>query len=399
MNSALARVFFGSSIRSIVSAGLNLLTTVLLVRWFGAETYAHYIVDLAIIGLLLILLEVVPSNYSVFRVQDDPAWQSSIAAQIAVTIVIGAALVLAVGFLGGAFHGYSPYMGLYAATMAIKRYLDIRLQSSGRLAEYMSIEVSTSAIRLALLGVFYMLGTAANFSVWASLAMATLLGQIVWWVRHPSEFRSFAGCADQRAWTALVESFPSYVPYYAGIALKRIKDNFVPLAAERLFDSRELLAAFLLAHRGVLFAVGQVRILESMLNHRAALASVQKMTVLHRSLIATSAQGLCLIVSTVTLLSSGLHDLPWLTTVALSIMVWPVVFITLERAKAFSNFQANRVNGSIFAYLCVVTAGSIALKLAGEVSGVNFSWVLVAAETIAFVAIRLTGQRHDDKEY
>ena len=397
MSRALARIFVGSSLRSVASAGLNLLTTVFVVRWFGAETYAHFIVDLAMISLLLIVLEAVPSNYSVFRIQDDPAWQRGIAAQIAVTVLIGASVVFAVGHWGGLFQAYSLWMGLYAATMAVKRYLDIRLQSSGRLEEFMGIEFSTATIRLALLALSYSQGVDKNFAVWASLAIATLLSQVIWWVQNPSELRAFAGFMDRKAWRALAESFPAYIPYYSGIALKRLKDNFVPLAAERLFDSRELLAAFLLAYRGVIFAVGQVRILESMMNHRGSLAVAQKISRQRRYLLATAAQAVCLTASAGILFSSGLRNLPWLPTLVLSLMVWPIVFLVLERAKAYSAFQANRVNGSILAYLSVVLVGALILKLSGTASVTNFSWVLVAAEATSFFVIKIIIEGLDAK--
>lgn len=385
--------------RSVASAGLNLLTTVLVVRWFGAETYAHYIVDLAIISLLLMLLEVVPSNYSLFRVQDDPHWQRSIAAQIAVTVLIGTVVVHAAGNWGGIFQAYSRWMALYAATMAVKRYLDIRLQSSGRLGEFMEIELFTSAIRLALIALLYLRGTDGNFAVWASLAVASLLSQTIWWLRNPSELWAFAGSADSKAWQALAVSFPAYLPYYPGIALKRLKDSFVPLAAERLLDSRELLAGFLLAYRGVIFAVGQVRILEAMMNHRGVLAVAQKMSQPRRYLVAATAQAVCLIASTGILLSSGMGDLPWLPTLALSFMVWPVVFLVLERAKAYSSFQASRVNRSILAYLCVVFGGTLLLKLAGVPSVTAFSLLLVAAEVAAFSVIKLNSKDTDAKAH
>ena len=397
MNRALARVFLGSSMRSVASAGLNLATTVLVVRWFGAETYAHYIVDLAMIGLLLIVLEVVPSNYSLFRVQDDPPWQRSIAAQIVVTILIAACVVFASGYWTGLFQAYSLWMGPYAALIAVKRYLDIRLQSSGRLEEFLGIELSTSAIRLALLALCYWQGADNNLAVWASLALATLLSQAIWWFQNPSELRAFAGVADRQAWCALIESFSAYLPYYSGIALKRLKDNFVPLAAERLFDSRELLATFLLAHRGVIFAVGQVRILEAMMNHRGSLATVQKMSRQRSYLLATAAQVVCFIASAGLLLSSGIRYLPWLPTLVLSFMVWPIVFLVLERAKAYSAFQANRVNGAILAYLGVVITGAFMLKLSGIASVTTFAWVLVAGEAAALFTIKSINLEPDVK--
>lgn len=397
MSRRLAHVFFGSSIRSIASAGLNLLTTVLVVRWFGAETYAHYIVDLAMISLMLIVLEAVPSNYSVFRIQDDPTWARSIGAQIVVSVLMAALVVFAFGYWGQVFKDNSHWMVVYAVTIGVKRYLDIRLQSSGRLGEFMGIELSTSAIRLGLLALCYQQKTDAITAVWASLALATMLSQTLWWVRNPEDLHTFAGVVDRSAWRALAESFPAYHPYYSGIVLKRLKDNFVPLAAERLFDSRELLAAFLLGYRGVIFAVGQVRVLEAMMNHRGSLAIAQKMSRQRRYLVATAAQVLCLAASSGLLLSSGVRDLPWLPTLALSFMVWPIVFLVLERAKAYSAFQANQVNGSILAYLAVVIVGALALKQSGAASVTAFALLLVAAEAAAFIVIKKIRESRDVK--
>jgi hypothetical protein len=399
MSGVLARTFLGSALRSAASSGLNLLTTVMVVRWFGAETYAHYIVDLAMISLLLIVLEVVPSNYSVFRIQDDPTWQRSIGAQIAVTVLMAAFVVFAFGHWGQVFKDNSLWMVMYAVTMAVKRYLDIRLQSSGRLGEFMGIELSTSAIRLALLALCYQQKTDANEAVWASLALATLLSQTFWWVRNPTELRAFAGFVDGNAWRALAASFPAYLPYYSGIALKRLKDNLAPLAAERLFESRELLATFLLAYRGVIFAVGQVRTLEAMMNHRGSLAIAQNMSRQRRYLVATAAQVLCLAASAGLLLSSGLHNLPWLPTLALSFMVWPIVFLVLERAKAYATFQANRVNGSILAYLGILFIGVLALKFFDAASVINFAWLLVSAEAAAFFAINTISKENNAKTH
>jgi hypothetical protein len=399
MSRVLARTFFGSSMRSAASAALNLLATVMVVRWFGSETYAHYIVDLAMISLLLIILEIVPSNYSVFRVQDDPTWQRSICAQIAVTVLIASFFVFAAGHWGLIFKDNSLWMTVYAATMAGKRYLDIRLQSSARMVEFMNIELSTSIARLTLLALCYLQKTDANAAVWGSLAGATLLSQGFWWFQNPSELRSFAGFADRKAWRALSESFPAYLPYYSGIALKRLKDNLAPLVAERLFDSRELLAAFLLAYRGVIFAVGQVRTLEAMMNHRGSLAVAQNMSRQRRYVVAATAQVMCIAASAGLLLSSGLDDLPWYPTLALSFMIWPIVFLVLERAKAYATFQPNRINRAIIAYLIVLLAGTLALKLFCATTVFAFSWVLVVAEAAAYIVIRTISGDRDAKTH
>lgn len=383
---------------NVVLSGTNLLTIVLLVRWFGAEAYAHYIVDLASLGLIFIVLEVVPSNYSLFRVQDDPSWQRCVAAQIVVTIAVAAALVFVFGYYNwGIFQAYSQWMILYAGTVATKRYLDIQLQSSGKLAQYLGVELLSAVVRMMLLALGYLLGADFNWTIWASLSLAALLSQLFWWTKNPSEIAAFGGVLDPLAWRKLGANFPEYPPYYFGIALKRLRDNLLPLLAEWLFVSRELLALFLLAYRGVIFAVGQVRIVESVLNHRAALIAVERFSTGHRCLVALGAQALCLIASAVLLFLSKMQNLPWIPMLVLSFMIWPIVFFTLERAKAYSTFNPSLVNGSIISYLAVVGSGAWMLKQFGDIQVTSFAWILVAAEAVAYFTIKAISRKNDVK--
>lgn len=397
MNKTLPRIFVGASLRSVASSGFNLLGTVMVVRWFGAGTYADYIVDLAMISVLLVVLEAVPSSYSVFRIQDDPSWQRSVAAQVIATALLAALIVFSAGHWGRLLRADSPWMVVYAITLAVKRYLDIRLQSLGRLSEFLGIELATSALRLVLLGFCFHKGVEANESVWASLAIAALCSQCLWLLNNPAELRAFGGFVDLNAWRALAGNFRSYIPYYYGIALKRLKDNFVPLVAERLFVSRELLAAFLLAYRGVIFAAGQVRIIEAMMNHRGALAAALKMSSLHRYVVAMAAQALCLSLSAGLLIASGVHSLPWMPVFVLSLIVWPIVFMVLERAQAYSSFQVNRVNGSVFAYLAVALLGALILRYAATDSVTALAWLLIAAELASLQVLRATRRSCDAK--
>jgi hypothetical protein len=392
LSRVLARAFFGSSILNAGLSAVNLLTIIMLVRWFGATTYAHYIVDLALLGLMLIVLEVVPSNYSLFRIQDDPFWQRCVAAQLIITIVVAGAIVVATGTTtNSVFKDYSPWMALYAGTVAIKRYLDIRLQSSGRLVEYLGVEFSSAVVRLALLAAGSIAGVAANSTVWGSLAVATLVSQLVWWARNPGELSALRGVTDVEAWRMLVKHSPHYVPYYLGIGLKRLRDNLVPLLGAWLFSSKEMLAMFLLAYRGVAFAVGQVRIIESLLIHRATIDAIDQLSERRRLVIAATAQTVCLLASGLLLVSSGLKNLPWVPTVVLSFMIWPIAFFTLERAKAYSKFRPALVNSSMVGYVVAAASGTIFLKLSGISTVTNFAWVLVLAETSGFAVIKTIG--------
>lgn len=394
MAKSLRNLFLGASLPSAVSSALNLVVTIVTVRWFGAEVYANYIVDLAILSIGMILLEIVPSNYSVFRIQDDPSWKSCVAAQLVVTMIIASLVVVVAGNYSSLFRSYTGWIAVYAVALAAKRYLDIRLQSSGKLSEFMGVEAVNSALRLGFLGGFFFAGIRSSSAVWGALAIAATLSQAAWWLRNRVEIASVSGFLDRQVWIQLWKSYPSYTPYYYGIALKRLKDNVVPLVAEALFTSRESLATFFLAYRGVIFAAGQVRIIESLMNHRATLLRVVSMSGRQKALVAFAAQLGCVAVSGVLLLTSGIKQLPWPQTAVLSFMMWPIAYQVLERSKAYSDFRAHAVNLAILGYVISVVAMSSALFFFGASSTV-FSVILVLSEMGSLALIWRANEKYD----
>lgn len=391
MSGILARLFFKSSTRSVLSAGLNMLTIVAMVRWFGPHVYTDYLVALSVLSLLMLILELVPSNYSLFRIQDDPSWQRVIAAQISVSMLLAVAVTWAL-HLAGLLPGFSDWMAAYALATAIKRYLDIRLQSSGRLAEFLELDVLSSLIRLALMYALLWTGVRPVTSVWCSLALSVLLSQAVWFWRNPKEISAFMDFRDPVVWRQLFASFPQYRPYYLGIALKRIKDNSVPILANQLIHSKDLLAIFFMAFRGVAFAVSQIRIIESMLNHRETLQAASRLSLRQRLLLSAAAQVVCILASVGLLYSSGLAHMPWGPLLVLSFMIWPLVAQIIERSNAYSEYNPSKVNLSILGYLVVMGMGGILVhwQIASSVYAVCL--LVISAEYACFMVLHFLGR-------
>jgi hypothetical protein len=383
----LARTFASAAALNTGLAVANFCTVLLIVRWFGAATYTSYIIDLATLGLLLIVLEVVPSNYALFRVQDEPEWLRCVAAQLLATVFVVPVAIAAVGFFLQLFDHYSPWMSLYAATLAGRRFLDIRLQSAGRLKEFLSIEASSAVVRLVLLGYGFVLDLPGDTVVWSSIAISGVFCQTAWFFRNPGELTIFRSGFDTHTWVRLRDAGPAYVPYYFGIALKRVRDNVIPLLAGYLFTAKEAMAMFFLAYRGTVFAVGQIRIIESLLNHRMSLFYADRLSSGRKALIAVFAQLMCIVTSCFLLLFSGVADKPWGITLLLSFLIWPIVFGILERAKAYSSFAPARVNFAMAAYISTAFAGSVLLKSGASYGLASFACVLICAEIAGYVTI------------
>ncbi len=391
MSKVLLVKLWGASTRSITVAVLNLLITVIVVRWFGAENYANYMVDLAIIGIISIVLEFVPSNYSLFKIQDDSSWLGVIVVQTIISIVFGSLITLGIFYYTVFFKDFTLWMLFYVMSLGVKRYLDIHLQSSGRLNEYLEIEVIAALFRLLLMLMCLYFMIEGNIAIWLSLTVGIVTAQAIWFIKNDNELKHFAMVFKARHWIKLFSNFDKYQPYYVGIILKRIRDNAVPLVAQYFFSTASALAAFFLAYRGVTFAVSQIRIIESLLNHRQTLNQIMSLKTKQKFLITFIAQILCLISAFALQFLANVGEFNYIVNLILSFIIWPIVFNILERTKAYSNYQVKRVNYSMVGYLLVIFNCSFLLNILGYTSIFVFVLILVLSEYISFEIMRERG--------
>lgn len=396
----LKRLFITTSAVNVSTAAFNLLTTVMLVRWFGASVYADFLVDLAYLSITAILLEIVPSNYSVFRVQDDPSRIRGIAALAVATALLLVVAAIVLGSVIGGFHANSVWIPPYAGALAVKRYLDIRLQSTGRLREYFGIDLLGAVIRVLLMGAFLWWGIRATDAVWASLTCATMLSQFFWFGRNRDEGRILVtSVTDRTSWVPLYKERRAYVPYYLGIVFKRVRDNLVPVLASYFFISREALGAFFLAYRGLVFTIGQVRVIEGLLNHRKTLTTAESIPFFHRAAVALIGQLICITASLGLMYSSGVDSLQLTTVIILSFVIWFYVFSMLKRAQAYSQFDTRCVNSSMIAYCVTGIILVWSFKQFGIRTENSFSLILVCAECASlWVMYQLTRDRRMKRE-
>lgn len=391
MSKVLLTKLWGASTRSITVAVLNLLITVIVVRWFGAENYANYMIDLAIIGIISIFLEFVPSNYLLFKIQDDSSWLGVIVVQTIISIVFGSLITLGIFYYTDFFKDFTLWILFYVMSLGVKRYLDIHLQSSGRLNEYLEIEVIAALVRLLLMLMCLYFMIEGNIAIWLSLTVGIITAQVIWFIKNDNELNHFAMVFKARHWIKLFSNFDKYQPYYVGIILKRIRDNAVPLVAQYFFSTASALAAFFLAYRGVTFAVSQIRIIESLLNHRQTLNQIMSLKTKQKFLITFIAQILCLISAFSLQFLANVGEFNYIVNLILSFIIWPIVFNILERTKAYSNYQVKRVNYSMVSYLLVIFTCGFVLNILGYTSIFVFVLILVLSEYVSFEIMRERG--------
>jgi hypothetical protein len=200
------------------------------------------------------------------------------------------------------------------------------------------------------------------------------------------------GVTSPASWRLLATGVSQYRPYYVNVVLKRTRDNLAPLVAERVLQSKDALAVFLLAYRGVLVAASQIRVFEAILSHRAMIGYMRSLDAKAVMLTAAATQVACMIVCAVILLAAGVAEPQWFEVAVLSCMIWPITLSIAERAGAYADFQAWRVSRSLLAYVALLPIGAAVLIASNAGTPLGVSYALLAAEVASYVAIRTGGR-------
>jgi hypothetical protein len=372
---------------------INLVTTIIIIRILGEHVYADFAIDMAVLTLVFLVLEVVPSSYVIFRLQDNYRWNSALVPQTILGTLLSMLIIAMLAYTADAFIAFSAWIFPYVIASALKRHIDISLQAHGRLYQFFAIETLAASLRLPILFIFIWVGLANETALWASLALGLLLSQSIWMLWSRATFEQLILANRREYWALLWHERREYSKYYLNVFLKRIRDSLPPLIAARLFADKAELAAFLLAYRGILAAMSQARLVESVLNHRKNQKQLFNLYPEQRFIIAAGTQLMCLVATVLLFFSAGIVKPPWDTVIILSCLSWPTTLMMQERARSHSTFDAHHVTQSLIAYILFLGIGVSLAVVFNYPEAWLFSVILLAADTASWAAITGANRR------
>jgi len=378
--SSLSMSFSYSALAGVTSAVISILT----VRLFGSYPFSSYVTDLAILSLVLVILELIPSNLTLFKVQDDYEWLGVIRLQTAINIILVTCTFLIIWLLGDIFSAFSWWMLLYALSNCTKRYLDIRLQSLGRLPEFIRLDFFASIFRLFLLFLaFYTMMTPTN-AIWASLSLGLLLPQLFWFHLNRGELVGLISSFNIKAINIAWVEKRQFMPYYPGIILKRLKESIVPIGASKLIGDADVLAGFFIIYKGALAVFSQVRVIEAFANYRASLNLIKNNNLI-KCFIAITAQLLAILAAMAMAYFSGIKSGMLITSFVISFLAWPLVFRAQIRAEVLGSYKMNLINKSLLIWNFLFVLALVFINLTGYSSTVFYSLVIVIIEFLSLL--------------
>lgn len=394
-NSSILKKFASTSILNILLSFFNITSTVVIVRFFGTAAYANYTIDLSIISMIALFTDIVPSSYSVYKVQDEPEFINSIAAASFLGSLLVAFFIYFIHFIG-LFNDFSLFIFVYGFLLSIKHFLDIRLQSVGLVKKFFEIEAISAGIRLTLIGLGFYANFPARHVIWGSLAMATLSSQGIWFINNPTETKPFLKMLTPKPWQQILSNRQKYISYYFTIALKRARDNIMPFLAGIYFGSKEVTGAFFLAYRGLSFTLGNIRVIDGFLKHRPTLKMISSISIYKKALIALSFQAMCITTSIILMILSGVYSFEIFTIFILSTSVLPYTFYIIKRASAYSNYNIRAINLSLIIYILSFLMIVFMVKQFEQSNQLLFSAIIVVVDLISLSSIiYLLGHKHE----
>lgn len=334
------------------AAVAGFLATLVLVRLIGVAEFANYAIDLAKLSIFLLLLEIVPSSYVIFRQQEDGTLAADIASFVGLALLVLPVAVF-IGGLFGVFSHFSIFIAVYALGSAIQRYFDSRFQAQGRISDFFLLPLASNVIRLLLLLAFWQFPLPASPAdlAWGAAAAGILCSQALFLLRHPAELFPFFHTGHLQALRRLWNSRDQYVAYYPNIVLKRLRDTAMPLVCDFFAADKFEAGKYLLAYRGVDFSIGQLRVIESFFSNAGLREALKQQG--GRSLLLLAVFGQ-LVALGAGLLLVGQAELSTssLTLIFLaSLFVYPYVFELSARSNAYAQFRPGRVTISLLAFV------------------------------------------------
>ena len=346
---ALKRIGLSAALNA-AGAGAGLLGTAIITWHFGLAIFGAYAVNLAKISVITLGLELLPSSFSQFRIQDDPKF--ALAAP-AFYILFGfvAVAVCAWALGAGIITNGSWFILAQVFAVTLQRCFDSQILAKGEVSFSVSVPLVSNAVRailLLLLISFPLLS--ANDTLWASLAAGTVVSQIYLLARRPEFARIILDSGLVSSVRYLWKLRSEYTGYYVNSVLKRGKDVLFPLFCDAVLPGKAELGRLLVYTRSSDTVSGQIRILEMFLIHRqtrANLAAVRRHILLGSAVLGQIA---VLVVSNLLLWKHGVGGGSILYAAFMGLFMYPYVYELAKRSDAYARGAPKDVTVSIIGY-------------------------------------------------
>jgi len=377
---------------NVLAAASALAATLYITWFFGLAEFAYYTINFAKLSLILLGAELLPSNFALFRLQEDPRFTAAIPI-FYLGLALCASAIAAALILAGVFSHWSWFIVPFVFSAAIQRYFDTQAQASGRVDAYFWIPATTNIVRLLLLAILSRLGLSIPDVLWASIAIGGIVGQA-------AMLRRFPELVDREVYRSPLSKLGylwsirrAYVGYYVNSVLKRARDTFLPLFCDLVIPSKAEIGRLLVFTRANEAVCGQLRVLEAFMVNRSVRENLRSARRRIFFLLGPISQAAVIVIAMVLIYRHGIGSGDILLAIVTGLFVYPYILELFWRNDALASFEPKRVTISLTAFIAGLAVPPLAAMSLGEVTIPVLIVGYVLGQTLSAATYKLSRAR------
>jgi hypothetical protein len=384
---------YGKLARSLglnVTAAAAALAGTLYITWvFGLAEFAYYTINFAKLSLILLGLEMLPSSFTVFRLQEDERFAGALPVFYLSFAIVAVGLAAAL-LAAGTFAHASWFMLVFVFSAALQRYLDAQAQASGRVDAFFWIPASSNIARLLLLsGLTPLKIMPVPDVLWSSVGIGGMIGQAVMLSRFPEFLDRSAYRRPLGKLGYLWSIRASYYGYYLNSVLKRVRDTFLPLFSDLVIPAKAEIGRLLVFTRANEAVCGQVRVLEAFMVNRAIREDLRHARRRIFWTIAPLGQAGVAFIALTLMYRQGIALNDLILAIVTGFFIYPYILELFWRNDALASFRPRQVTISLLAFLAGLTVPPLVALVFGVLSIPIMIGGYVLGQTLAAATYRL----------
>ncbi|MFL6772450.1 MAG: hypothetical protein ACJ8ET_01210 [Sphingomicrobium sp.] len=337
---------------NFLAAASGLAGTIIISWVFGPVTFANYMINIAKMAVVLLGLEVLPTFFSVYRLQHDREFAAALPLFYLAFAAVAAgitAFLIVFGYL----QDPSWSMLVYAALSVSQRYFDNTLQAEGKVAAFLWLPAISNSVRLLMLGLLAGLARQLGSGdiLWLSLSVGLGVSQVYALARFPGALTAFGSSWRWSSVAYLWRLRNNYYPYYVNSVLRRVKEAALPLFVDAFMADKAAAGRFFLYFKAIEFSSAQVRTIEVFMVNSGLRATLQRQRVPLLAGAAALGQAATVVLSLMLLYRQGLSWQTVGTAGAISLFLIPYVIELYMRSNAYAALEPGKVSVSMVANL------------------------------------------------
>ncbi len=251
-----------TSFLNAAASGISFILNYFIVKWLGLSIFGEFAVYGAYVTLGTIVYSIIPTNFSIFRFQDDKEYKS-----ILLTFYVLSSLVfilyLTILKMTGLI-GISLLVAfIYSVPLGLQGYFDIKLQATNQLTKYFFLLFIISVFKIGFVFATHFFGYLTSFE---QLVLITAIPQAI--IILFLLLKEDSKILKPGVLVTFISTYlKDFSPYYFNIISKKLKESLTVLLFNP-FITKEIIGIYALFIKLAQFIFGLSRNIEAFFMNR-----------------------------------------------------------------------------------------------------------------------------------